>query len=303
MECYDVIGLGYCSDDYLGIVPHITPFDGDTVTMQDFAHDGGGPVSTALVTLAKLGARTAYLGVLGDDESGQFLLQAFGSAGVDTRFIQVHAGGRSPSCIVLVEEGTGRRSIHCFRGQLPPYTLTEPARDALRRARFLHLDGHSPHAVEEAATIIHRAGGQVVFDANRPRPQTPDILRHTDILIAAERFPLAFTGIHNLLEASRQIMALGPHMMVTTLGPGGCFCVTPKEHFHVPGFSVPVVDTTGAGDAFHGAFIFGLLRQDWPLVEVARFANAVAAMNCRRLGGRAGLPTPEEVLDFLRSAQ
>ncbi|MGQ9517142.1 MAG: carbohydrate kinase family protein [Anaerolineae bacterium] len=303
MEHYDVIGLGYCSDDYLGIVPHITPFDGDTVTMRDFAHDGGGPVSTALVTLAKLGARTAYLGVLGDDESGQFLLQAFRSAGVDTRFIQVHAGGRSPSCIVLVEEGTGRRSIHCFRGQLPLYTLTEPAREALQNALFLHLDGHSPHAIEEAAHIIHRAGGQVVFDANRPRPQTPEILRHTDILIAAERFPAAFTGIHDLLEASRRLMTLGPRMVVTTLGPRGCLCVTPAAHFHVPGFSVPVVDTTGAGDAFHGAFIFGLRQQDWSLVDVARFANAVAAMNCRRLGGRAGLPTLEEALDFLRSAQ
>jgi ribokinase len=303
MDRYDVIGLGYCSDDYLGIVPHITPFDGDTVTMLDFAHDGGGPVSTALVTLAKLGARTAYLGALGDDESGQFLLQAFITAGVDTRFIQVHAGGRSPSCIVLVEEGTGRRSIHCFRGQLPLYALTDPAREALRRTRFLHLDGHSPHAIAEAAGIVRTAGGQVVFDANRPRPHTPDVLQVTDILIAAERFPAAFTGIGDLLEASRRLMTWGPRLVVTTLGSGGCFCVTPEEHFHVPGFSVPVVDTTGAGDAFHGAFIFGLLQPDWPLYEIARFANAVAAMNCRRLGGRAGLPTLEEVQAFLRTAQ
>lgn len=296
---YDVIGLGYCSEDYLGLVSAIAPFDGDTVSMLDFARDGGGPVSTALVTLARLGAGTAYLGVLGDDDPGRFLLEAFEREGVGAAFVQRQAGGRTPVCMVLVEEGTGRRSINCYRGTLRDYELTDPARAALKTARFLHVDGHALGAVEEAAAIVHAGGGQVVFDANRPRPQIERFLRCTDVLIAAERFPQAFTGEADRLEASRRLMEWGPRMVITTLGARGCFCATSEEHFLVPGFRLPVVDTTGAGDAFHGAFIFGLLQEGWSLYETARFANAVAALNCRRLGGRRGLPTLSEVRDFL----
>lgn len=299
---FDVLGLGYCSADYLGIVPHIPSFEQDTISMADFATDGGGPVSTALVALAKLGAKVGYLGILGDDAAGQFLYGDFVRAGVDTRHIQIQPGARTPACMVLVEEKTGRRAIMCYRGTLREYALTDGARDDLRATRCLHIDGHSIDAVEEAAALVHQGGGFVVFDANRPRPHWQRFLACTDILIAASSFPSAATGLSDLIEASRHLLAAGPRIVVTTLGPQGCFCLTEQEQFHEPGFSVPVVDTTGAGDAFHGAFIYGLLQKDWPLRRIARFANAVAALNCRRLGGRRGLPTLEEVNQLLEES-
>jgi sugar/nucleoside kinase (ribokinase family) len=293
-RAFDVIGMGYCSDDYLGVTPQLAAFDGDTVSMTAFARDGGGPVSTALATLTRLGASASYLGVLGDDESGQFLFDLFVQTNVDVAHVRRQAGGRTPVCMVMVEQDTGRRSIHCYRGTLRDYELTDASRADLRRARFLHIDGHSIGAVEEAARLVHDAGGQVVFDANRPRPQVERFLACTDVLIAASTFPSALTGIQDLEEASRRLLVSGPRLVVTTLGRRGCFVLSPVETFYAPGFAVDVVDTTGAGDAFHGGFIYGLLHH-WPLGETARFANAVAALNCRQLGGRRGLPRLAEV--------
>jgi sulfofructose kinase len=292
---FDVIGLGYCSDDYLAITPRITPFDHDPGMLTEFVRDGGGPVSTALVALARLGARVAYLGPLGDDPSGRFLLEQFEQAGVDTRHIDVQAGRRTPACIVLVEEGSGRRSINTYRGDLQPFSITAAAQADLRAARFLHIDGHYIEMVEQAAKQIHAAGGRVVFDANRPRPHIERFLACTDTLIAAGSFPAAATDISDLTVASRRLMQAGPSLVVTTLGADGCVCVTEQERFHVPGFPVSVVDTTGAGDAFHGGFLYGLLQHSWSLRQIARFANAVGALNCRQLGGRRGLPTLDEV--------
>jgi ribokinase len=297
-----VLGLGYCSSDYLGVTPRIPDFDQDTVSMPAFAADGGGPVSTALVALARLGAAVGYLGVLGDDRDGQEAYAAFVREGVATKHIIVQAGGRTPVCMVLVEEGTGRRAIFCYRGALEDYVLTDAARADLRRARILHMDGHSVGAVEAAAGLVHAAGGQVVFDANRPRPHIERFLACTDILIGASTFPQAMTGCADLAEASRRLMGYGPRLVVTTLGPAGCFCYSDAEQFTAPGFRVAALDTTGAGDAFHGGFIYGLL-QGWPLRQTARFANAVAALNCRQLGGRRGLPTLAEVESFILGVQ
>ena len=292
---FDVIGLGYCSDDYLAITPQITPFDHDPGTLSEFMRDGGGPVSTALVALARLGASVAYLGPLGDDHSGRFLLERFEEAGVDTGHVEIQAGRRSPACIVLVEEGSGRRSINTYRGDLQSFPFAQVTQAALRATPFLHIDGHFIEMVEPAAKLVREAGGRVVFDANRPRPHIERYLACTDILIAAGSFPAAITGISDLAAASRRLMQAGPSLVVTTLGADGCFCVTKDEAFHVPGFAVGVVDTTGAGDAFHGGFLYGLLQDGWSLRQVARFANAVGALNCRQLGGRRGLPTLDDV--------
>jgi len=297
---FDVLGLGYASDDFLAITAEITPFDHDPGTLSAFMRDGGGPVSTALAALARLGAHVAYLGPLGDDPSGQYLLQRYEDAGIDTRHIEIQPGRRTPACIVLVEEETGQRSINTYRGDLQSIQITDAMCDDLRSTRFLHIDGHFIEAVEPAAKMVHEAGGQVVFDANRPRRHIERHLACTDILIAASSFPKAATGISDLSEASRRLMEAGPSTVVTTLGADGCFCVTAEEEFHVPGFPVEVVDTTGAGDAFHGGFLFGLLQDGWSLRQVARLANAVGALNCRRLGGRQALPTRDEVQRLMK---
>lgn len=199
--------------------------------------------------------------------------------------------------MVLVEAGTGRRSILCYRaaGEL---VLDEADRTYISSARYLHLDGHHMSAAITAARWARADGVKVSFDANRPRPRLDELLPLVDVLIASERFPPAYTGQRDQVRAGRSLLELGPETVVITLGAEGCLCLWGDQVIPVPAFQVDVVDTTGAGDAFHGAFLYGLL-QGWDLKRTAIFANAVAAINCTRLGGRAGLPTLAEVEAFL----
>ena len=298
----DVVGLGYCSWDYLGILDEIPAFDAPTVSMDDFATSGGGPVSTALVALARLGARTGYLGTVGDDDAGSRLQRAYAEEGIDTSHLRVRPGARSPVCICLVQAGTGKRAILCYRGTTGKVHLEPADRPYITAARFLHLDAHHMDAAIAAAQWVHEAGGVVVLDANRPRPRLDELLPWVDVLITNAHFPTAYTGEPVLEQAARSLLSkTRAGLVVSTLGERGCLCITAEQETYVPGFQVPVVDSTGAGDAFHGAFIYGLL-QGWTIERIATFANAVAAMNCTALGGRAGLPRLPEVETFLRSA-
>jgi len=289
----DVVGLGYAGWDYLAIVPGPPSFDVDTMTLAGFTRCGGGPVATALATLARLGARAGYLGAMGDDESGGRALNDLRCRGIDTSRVVVKPGARSHTCIVLVEAATGRRSILCDRGTLGKLPLADADRRYIAAARCLHLDGQFMDAAITAARWAREAGVCVSLDANRPRPRLDELLPLVDVLIASTSFPAAYTGSHDLEQAMRALHALGPETVVVTLGPEGCAYLKGDRPVRVPGFAVEVVDTTGAGDAFHGAYLFGLL-QGWEAGETARLANAVAALNCRALGGRAALPTLPE---------
>jgi sulfofructose kinase len=295
----DVVGLGSCAWDLIGVVEHIPDFDAPTQSLADLAASGGGPVSTALVALARLGARTGYLGVVGDDEFGLNIKRAFVGEGVDVSHLRVQDKARSAVCFVLVHAQTGRRSIVCYRGTYKDVELQQADYRYITSAPFLHLDGHHMNAAITAARWMRKAGGTVVLDANRLRPRLDELLPWVDVLITNASFPHAYTGQKNLEDAARELARTGARLVVTTLGEKGCQCFSCEECLHVPGFVVKAVDTTGAGDAFHGAFIYGLLH-GWSLLRTATFANAVAALNCTALGGRAGLPRLGKVQALLQ---
>jgi sulfofructose kinase len=296
----DVVGLGACAWDLIGVVEHIPDFDSPTLSLADLAASGGGPVSTALVALARLGARTGYIGVAGDDEFGLNIKRAFIGEGVDISHLRVQDKARSAVCFVLVHAQTGRRSIVCYRGTYKDVELQQADHRYITSAPFLHLDGHHMSAAITAARCTRRAGGTVVLDANRLRAGLDELLPLVDVLITNASFPHAYTGQRDFDDAARELARTGAKLVVTTLAEKGCQCFSDEECLYVPGFVVKAVDTTGAGDAFHGAFIYGLLR-GWGLLRTATFANAVAALNCTALGGRAGLPRLGEVEGLLQT--
>ena len=292
----DVVGLGYCPYDILAIVPRLPEFDDvRMVHVNELAYDGGGPVGTALAALARLGAQAGYVGVLGDDAEGRWLRNLFVQEGVDVSRLRLEAGVGTNRCLVLVHQATGGRAILCQpRVQAADLTLDDGDRAYIQAARVLHLDGQFLPAAVQAARWAKEAGVKVCFDGNHPRPGLEELLPLVDWLVAAERFPTAYTGRPDLEDAARSLLALGPAVVVVTQGERGCRAWTADNHWQVPACPVQVVDTTGAGDAFHGGFIYGML-QGWEAPRAAAFANAVAALNCRTLGGRRGLPGMEQV--------
>jgi sulfofructose kinase len=141
----------------------------------------------------------------------------------------------------------------------------------------------------------------VCFDGNHPRAGLGELLPLVDWLVVAETFPTTYTGNPNPCEAADELLDLGAEVLIVTQGSRGCSVHTGRERFHVPALTVQAVDTTGAGDAFHGAFIYAM-AQGWRLERAAAFSNAAAALNCLTLGGRRGLPALSQVLRAMGEA-
>jgi sulfofructose kinase len=296
----DVVGLGYCTYDILTIVPGLPEFDDVRMThVADLVYDGGGQVGTALAALARLGVQTGYLGTLGDDREGRWLRRLFEQEGVDLSRLRVRDDTGTNVCLLLVEQGTARRAILCHRRVgVEALILDQADRAYIQAARVLHLDGQFMPAAIQAAHWARDAGVKVCFDGNHPRPGLDELLPLVDWLVVAEAFPAAYTGLSDPDGAAHALLDTGAEVLVITRGDKGCEVWTSETCFTAPSLPVQAVDTTGAGDAFHGGFIYAML-QSWDLRRVATFANAVAAINCQTLGGRRGLPTLDQVQSIL----
>ncbi len=299
-DMFDVVGLGCSCLDFFGVVPHIPGLD-EEIEMLESTQQGGGEVATALVTLAKLGATVAYIGKIGDDPVGYFIKHEFDHYGVDTSHMIVEPGASSLASMVMVDQATGKRTIV---GDKPTASELQPSEvqpGVIEKAKYLHLDGTFRQAVLDAARRARSAGVTVVLDADvMAYDQDVDrLIELTNILIPSKGFAERFTGTDDPERAIGTMRSYGPAVVALTLGEEGSVCYADGRLFHTPAFTVDVVDTTGAGDVFHGAFIFGMLR-DWPFEKAATFASAVAAMKCRKLGGRLGIPTLPEALAFLK---
>jgi len=271
-----------------------------------FQLDGGGPVGTALVAVQKLGVSAGYVGTVGTDRVARLKLEFLTDYGVDVSRVVVREGPESQVVIVYVEEDTGERTFAGVHSEgLSPQWLQpeELDRDYILSADYVHLDGMHYQAGLQAARWMKEAGKTVVYDGHKTDSDTlPEAVRAAvelvDVLICGEGFARALTGRSDVYEAGEAALDMGPRIVVQTHGAEGSYTVTCEERFHVPAFQVPVVDTTGAGDVFHGAYIVGLTH-GWSLREVAQFATAVSAIKCMGLGGRAPIPTFDRVMSFL----
>jgi ribokinase len=289
-----------CTADKLVRVTHL-PEANETVLMYDYAEDFGGPVATALFALARLGVRAAFVGAIGDDEVGDGIKADLERVNVDVSPIQVLQGRRSAFSVVLIDSESGDRSIVFNPGCCFEVAADKLPRDLIAQAGFLHLDGSSIEAATEAAAIARKAGVRVSLDAGGAMPGIDDLIKLCDVVVTSQIFAKEFAGTDEEERALRSLAAMGPSIVGITLGSEGSVCLVDDEIIKQPAFQVDVVDTTGAGDSYHGGFIYGLL-QGWDLAKVMTFASAVAAMDCTRVGGRAGLPTQAETEAFLESA-
>lgn len=299
----DIVGIGMACLDLI-IRANELPTWQRGARLEAMGIEGGGPVATALAAASRLGASTGFLGTYGSDRMGMVKLQTLVDFGVDVSRAVRLDGPENQAVLVCVHAETGER---IFSGGGSSHNRVLEAADLDRAyvtsARCLHLDGYHAPAARQAALWMRELGKPVMLDGSATSGPVSTEMRQlvelSDILICGSGFGPALTGKHNLQEAGAAILTMGPRIVVQTEGKDGCYTSTSAGFFHTPAFDVDVVDTTGAGDVFHGAFLVGMLR-GWPLRTICQFSAAVSAIKCTHLGGRPGAPTFEATQAFLQ---
>lgn len=297
---FDAVGFGLNAVDHLIVVPEYPAFD-TKVRFTEYEKSAGGQTASAMVALQRLGLKTAYAGRFGSDEDGRFGLRAIEYEGVNLDFAEMIDGADNQIAFIIIDSRSGERTIIWARDERLSYRPDEAPVDLATRGRILHLDAHDPPACTVMAQAAHDAGAIVTADIDNIYEGLPDLLPLIDVLITSAEFPHRLTGISNERASLVEMKArYGCAIIGTTLGARGALLYSDGELIESPAFEVPggCRDTTGAGDAFHGGFIYGMLSRD-DLETCMKLGNAVAALKCRSLGGRAALPTADELKDFL----
>ena len=294
----DIVGLGLAIVDVVLRVERMPTWD-DPRGLEDFTLTNGGPAGTACFVTSTFGLETGFVDTVGSDSLAEHRRRSLEEAGVDTSRMVLREGPEDHVVVVWVDAATGERTFSFRRGFLSqPLSPADLDREYLTSARILHLDGSHHLAALEAARWMHESGGVVVMDGTATDRPIPDAIRslvgETDYLICGSGFGHQLTGETDLQLAGRAMLELGPRVVVQTEGRSGCYTTSREQQFHTPAFEVEVIDTTGAGDVFHGAYLVGLARQ-WDLERTAAFASAVAALHCTVLGNRNGIPSMAEV--------
>ena len=293
---FDVVGLGLNSVDLIGVVAEY-PVSNTKQQLQRFARLPGGQIATALVTCARLGWRTRYIGSFGADELGAISRDSLSLEGVDISAAHTVTGTTNQFAVILVDARTGERTVLWDRHPGLKMEAKDVPKDAVTSGRILIVDCHETVAATEAARLARLAGIPTVIDVEKVRPAIGELLRQIDAIIAAQEFPSALTGHEDLgraLEAMAQEFAAP--LVCVTLGPEGSLALCRGQEIRTPGYSVDCVDSTGAGDVFRGAFAAACLQApDGEVQEALSYANAVAALSCRALGAQGGIPRAEEI--------
>jgi sugar/nucleoside kinase (ribokinase family) len=293
---FDIVGFGQNSVDLLTVVAE-HPAPNSKQRVQRFARLPGGQIATALMACARLGQRARYVGSFGGDDLGELSRSSLDREGVDLTASRVVAGASNQFAVILVDGRSGERAVLWDRHPALTMESGDVPVDAIQSGRVLLVDCYEPSAATLAAREARSAGIPTLVDVEKVRPGIADLLQHIDVIIAAEEFPPALTG-HEQLGRSLEAMGrdFGAALVCVTLGDKGSLAWCSGREVRTPAFAIDCVDSTGAGDAFRGAFATACLRApDGELEDALVYANAVAALNCRALGASSGLPTPAEV--------
>ncbi len=289
----DVVGLGLNATDTVLMVRDF-PALGGKERVASLTRQAGGQVATALVTCHRLGLRARYIGKVGDDEAGRFQLASLRREGMDLRHVRVVRGASTQYGYIIVDKATGERTVFWDRDARLTVQPSELRPKDIKGAKVLHIDGCDVEAALQAARWAREAGTTVVADLDTVYKKVERLFPYIDYLIASANFLPAVTGRDDpfkvLAFMAREYGVRAPGM---TLGREGALVYSQGRFHYSPGFVVETLDTTGAGDVFHGAFIYGLVA-GWEMDRILDFSNAMAGLNCTKLGARGGIATLAE---------
>ncbi len=302
MSEFDVIGVGLNATDTLLLLPHFPAYAGKAL-FDDEVLSPGGQVASAMVTCARLGLRVKYIGTVGDDERGRIQMESLRQSGINLDDVEVRAGCANQSAYILIDRKTGERTVLWRRPdelRLAPEEITE---EKILSGRLLHIDAHDTPAVARAAEIARRASIPVTVDVDTIYHGFEHVLPNVDYLLASSEFPVQWTNERDPFRALEMIQnEYGMYLAGMTLGAHGALARVEGRFVYSPAFVVNCVDTTGAGDVFHGAFCYAVLQR-LPILEALDFSNAMAALNCTALGARGGIRTVEDARALMSRAE
>lgn len=295
MGPFDVLGLGAVAVDDFLYVDEFPRSDGKT-QVQARARAGGGLAGTALVAAARLGARTGFCGVLDDDELSRFTLNELSREGVDTSPVVRRAGARPIHSVIILRRNHADRCILFSLAGVQSPTDTDLPESLIAASRVLLVDYTVAPAAIRAARLARQYGRPVVGDLERAGfPEQDDWLDGIDHLILSREWAQRHSGETEPAACAQALLRRGHAAVVVTDGAAGCVYALPGQApVAVPALRVPVVDTTGCGDVFHGAYAASLAWGQ-AVHDAVRLATVAAGLKTRQAGGRAGIPTRPEV--------
>jgi len=294
-----VVGIGAAVFDILMTVDAF-PQEDTKLRGLETKFQCGGPCATGLVAISKLGESACYMGTVGDDMYGTFVKGEMERYGVDTSCVKVNPGLTFHS-VVLLNVSNGSRTCVWNRGGAAAPTAEDVDLDVLRQAKYLHLDGNQLECAVFAAEKAHEMGVTVSMDAGGAYPNIERLLPLVDVLIPSEEFSMKVTGCATAREAAAALQErYHPQILVITQGSRGGFIWENGREVRYPVFPVKAIDSNGAGDTFHGAFVAARLK-GMDVYASCRFASATSALKCTRFGAQQGIPGYEEVLEFMKT--
>jgi sulfofructose kinase len=292
---WDVIGIGANSVDYVYRLPAYPRPDSAAAKMRIQEHfvSCGGQTATAMSTCAALGLRTSYIGAFGSDDNGRRMRDELTRRGVDvSRGVTRNAPNRF--AVILLDRSLGERIVLWDRDARLSLQASELSPTALAGTRLIHVDDEDQDAAIRAAAVGREAGVPVTSDIERMTDRTEQLVAAVTIPIFAEHTLQELAGEKDFERALRKLRRTHDGLLCVTLGARGAMLLDGDTLHHQPARTVAVVDNTGAGDVFRGAFIYALLRGDTP-AEMLRFANAAAAVSCTRVGAISSVPSLNDI--------
>src|SRR6267378_1892720 len=302
MPPFDIVGVGLNATDTLIVIPHFPAYAGK-VAFEEEILSPGGQVASAMVTCAHLGLRVKYIGTVGDDERGIVQLDSLRDTGINLDDVEIRRNCPNQTAYILIDRSTGERTVlwrrdDCLR--LDPDSITP---EKIVCARMLHIDAHDTPAVAKAAEIARQNGIPVMLDVDTIYHGFERVLPNVDYLVTSSEFPTQWTNERDPFKALEMIQEeYGMRVAAMTLGSSGAMARVDGAFLYSPAFVVNCVDTTGAGDVFHGAFCYAVL-QKMPMREALDFSNAMAALNCMAIGARGGIRGLEQVKALMMRAE
>ncbi len=295
---YDVFGLGAITVDIVGSAP-FWPVSGEKVKLLEFEIHDGGLTGTALATVAKLGGRAAIGAKLGYSEWSVRALKAFELAGVDMSNVIRKEGCEPVISMIISNTEDQERNIFFSRKQVV-YPMPEEFPDSnwYKHTKVFLIDHGTGEAGVKAAKLAVENGVEVIIDAERVEPYLEEMFDLCSHIVVSQKFARMYSGFQRAEKILPYMRKFPEQNVIMTMGESGVAGLFMNEVFRISGHSVQVVDTTGCGDVFHGAYAMAIARGS-KVKDAARYANAAAALSATAMGGRKGIPTRIQLEKFL----